>query len=458
MNTFYELSYYQKGKKHKHIVPDDDYLGSGMEVNVYKVKNKVVKLYKNYCKKIRLTKEDCDRLTKIKTKRILLPTTTLEDKKGNMIGYKMKYISDLGKDSFFKLNKENLTKELELLEEDINILSDNSIHIRDLGYMNTVYHNGLYLIDSGSYDILKQSSKYKDMAYRMNQDEIDEYLIGLIENYANDKYKDTSKIALMIKNIRKKIYSNNLRPLKYFKNYLEEDNIDELIEKEMDKQNYKVSIDGKEISLDRNYQRIFFDDKKDIYYDKNDETKLIIYKTRKPALKLTQKELNNLSNIDTKRIITPVGRVEVLDSNKIAYQVDASRDFKYSVSGKDMLEEFKLLKQDAEKLGEAGIYIGNITTEDILYDDSLHIDKIEMMEMSENAKDENIEALNVFIKSIFIDVLFDITSTRNVCQVLNSINNENIYYIGDILEKDFDSDEEFTDCVRKMVKTRTNNL
>ena len=113
-----------------------------------------------------------------------------------------------------------------------------------------------------------------------------------------------------------------------------------------------------------------------------------------------------------------------------------------------------MLKQDALKLGDAGIYIGQITTEDVLYDDYIYIDCIEMMEVSKNAKDENIESLNVFIKAMLTDILFNVTSPRNICTILNSINSENEYYIGDILEKDFNSNEDFSDCVRKMVKTR----
>ena len=455
MEGFYELSFYQDGKRQRHIITDEEYLGCGMEAHVYKIKDKVVKLYKNYCQKIRLTKEQCDRLTKVRTKRILLPTKSLEDEEGNMIGYKMKYVRDLGQDSFYKLNKKDLTKEMTLIEEDIDVLSDNSINIKDLGNMNTIFHNGLYLIDAGSYGVLKETPKYRDMAYRKNHDEIDEYLIKLIEGYALEKYKDSDKVRLMIRNIKKNIYSNNLRPLEYFKDHFEYDTIDELLDTEMKKQKYSISIDGKKVSLEKEYKRIYFDDKKDIYLNKKDNNKkLILYKTRKPAVKLSQEELDNLSNIKTDRIITPVGKVEVLNNDRIAYQVRSNRNSRYNLSGKEAIEEFKLLKQDAEKLGEAGIYIGRITIEDVLYDDSIYVDSIEMMEKSANAKEENIEALNIFIKSMLTEILLDVTSPINICRILNSINSENDYFIGDALENDFNSDEEFSDCVRKMVKTR----
>ena len=144
----------------------------------------------------------------------------------------------------------------------------------------------------------------------------------------------------------------------------------------------------------------------------------------------------------------------MLNNDRIAYQVRSNRNSRYNLSGKEAIEEFKLLKQDAEKLGEAGIYIGRITIEDVLYDDSIYVDSIEMMEKSANAKEENIEALNIFIKSMLTEILLDVTSPINICRILNSINSENDYFIGDALENDFNSDEEFSDCVRKMVKTR----
>ena len=157
------MLFYEDGKKiryNPYNMKRDSLCGSGMESDAYKINDKVVKFYKRYCKKIRMDKKTCNALSQISTKRILMPKTSLLDKKRNIQGYTMEYIEDIGKDSFFKLTKENLKEEIEKLEEDIIQLSDNAVEIRDiLEESNTVFHNGVYLIDPGSYSIGKKMIK-----------------------------------------------------------------------------------------------------------------------------------------------------------------------------------------------------------------------------------------------------------------------------------------------------------
>ena len=103
------MLFYEDGKKVRYNPYDmkrDPSCGAGTEVEAYKVNDKVVKFYKRNCKKIRMDKKTCNALSKIDTKRILMPETSLLDKKRNIQGYTMEYIEDIGKDSFFKLPKE----------------------------------------------------------------------------------------------------------------------------------------------------------------------------------------------------------------------------------------------------------------------------------------------------------------------------------------------------------------
>lgn len=171
----------------------DKSLGDGYEVDAYQIKDKAVKFFLRYPKKkIIITKESVEKMKKIKTKRILLPADALLDKKHNIRGYQMDYIENLGIDSYFDLEKDKLKEEYDLLREDIETLSNNKILLGDLNHENTVYHNGLYLIDPGGYHI--DSSIDENQTYGINIDLFDEYLIyEVIRNYCLVKYNNFSK-------------------------------------------------------------------------------------------------------------------------------------------------------------------------------------------------------------------------------------------------------------------------
>jgi len=101
----------------------DRHLGDGYEVEAYQINDKVVKFFHKYPKKkIIITKESVEKMKKIKTKRILLPTDALLDKKRNIRGYQMDYIEDLDMDSYFGLDKDQLVEEHKSLKNDRTML------------------------------------------------------------------------------------------------------------------------------------------------------------------------------------------------------------------------------------------------------------------------------------------------------------------------------------------------
>ena len=163
----------------------DKKLGGGLEGDVYKIGDSTVKFYKPYCNKIRLSKEDVEKLRKINTKRILLPKAALLDKRHQIRGYKKDYVEDLGMDSFFNLNKNDLKIEINHIRDDIDTLSDNGVVVQDLlEPSNTVYHNGIYLIDPGSYKLNEVSESENIRTYGIKMGNINMYLIySVIENY-----------------------------------------------------------------------------------------------------------------------------------------------------------------------------------------------------------------------------------------------------------------------------------
>ncbi len=121
----------------------------GSEFIVYKYLNSVIKIYKKDYHLSHLSLEELNTLKNILTQRILLPTGTIWNSNNELIGYEMPFISgarDINCDSvctFFE--------ELEVLEQDLNLVCNNSIILRDINLSNSIYNGHIYLIDPGNY-------------------------------------------------------------------------------------------------------------------------------------------------------------------------------------------------------------------------------------------------------------------------------------------------------------------
>ena len=200
-------------------------LGEGEEVTAYLCDGKVVKIYKKSCPIFRLSISNCKQLINIETKRILLPKTMLLDINNNMIGYTMNYIEDIGAYSFKSLPKNKLKEELQLLMNDIEILSDNHVILGDLSHDNTVYNKGIYLIDPGRY---KVGIEDNIVSYGKNVDIFDEYLLNIIKKQISVLYNNEKKKTI-INNIKEYIYNMDDTILEYLINDMEFENIGELV-------------------------------------------------------------------------------------------------------------------------------------------------------------------------------------------------------------------------------------
>lgn len=234
------MQFYVNGKKERYNpynMKKDKFLGEGMEAKVYKIDDKAVKFFKQYTgKKIILTKDSVEKMKNIYTKRILLPTDALLDKKHNLRGYKMDYIEDLGEDSYFDLDKEKLREENELLREDIELLSDNKVLIEDLIKENTSYHNGIYLIDPGSYQF--DSILDANQVYGINMDLINHYLLfEVIRNYHLEKHRKFNNYASydFSREINKEYNRSGKNDVIEFLSDIEEDNLKDFIERRVNK-------------------------------------------------------------------------------------------------------------------------------------------------------------------------------------------------------------------------------
>lgn len=121
----------------------------GSEFSVYKYLDSAIKIYKNDYQLSHLSLEELNILKNILTQRILLPTDTLWNSNHELIGYKMPFVE--GEKSLESDSLDIFFEELEILRQDLDLLCDNSIILRDVNLSNTIYNGHIYLIDPGNY-------------------------------------------------------------------------------------------------------------------------------------------------------------------------------------------------------------------------------------------------------------------------------------------------------------------
>lgn len=138
------------------------YIDEGTEAEVYKFGNSVLKVYKPFCSKYRLSENDADTLTKINTQRILLPRELLRDPDTlEFKGYSTPFIKACSRSALLNLKMEQFLGELEVLEDDMELLAIHGVDVADFILENMIYDGKIYFCDPGSYIInLKTRSGY----------------------------------------------------------------------------------------------------------------------------------------------------------------------------------------------------------------------------------------------------------------------------------------------------------
>lgn len=226
------MQFFENGKKvryNPYNMRRDKKLGSGLEVDVYQVGDEVVKFIRRYPgKKILLDKNSIEKMKGIDTKRILLPTTVLLDKKHEFRGYKMDYVENIGIDSYISLNKEDLVKENALFKEDLTKLSDEKVLIEDLSHENTSYHNGIYLIDPGSYKI--DNNLDSNQVFGINLELVNHYLIySVLRNYVLNKYQEVDSYRFS-REVNKEYNNSGKNDVLEFFDDIKEEKLSEFVE------------------------------------------------------------------------------------------------------------------------------------------------------------------------------------------------------------------------------------
>ena len=220
------MKFYVNNKEYNLDI-EKNFISSGYEVNVYKFNNLVFKFYKEICLKYRLDEKNIKYLSKIPTKRILLPKDVIYDEKHEFYGYTMKYIKPEEKEDIKDLKIDKLLRELSLIKKDLLILKENNVFIDDLCDSNFIFNKGFYFIDPGSFEVNKKRSKeyieimnrelmndfvirfilFRNHKFTINErNELNEYFP--LNEYINKKISKDSDKKELIKEYSKRVINN----------------------------------------------------------------------------------------------------------------------------------------------------------------------------------------------------------------------------------------------------------
>lgn len=169
------------------------YLDEGTEATCYKLGDTVLKIHHEFPNRDVLSEDNCKRLSKIKTDRILLPKEAVYNEDGKYLGYTVKYINS-EEPRIKNLKIGTLLNEFYVLEKEVKHLDEEYILLEDLNYLNTIYSNGFYLCDPGRYSFVDDSEKRRFLSYfnreTINYYEINELIFRLF------KFSNKEKIRL----------------------------------------------------------------------------------------------------------------------------------------------------------------------------------------------------------------------------------------------------------------------
>lgn len=152
MSMFYK-TYIVNGKKvNVRIDSHAPILGRGFEAKVYQVKGKAYKLYRSFMlKKCNLGEKECLYLSKIPTKRVLLPDEPIYDENKKYCGYTAKMLYDGEKQALLNMTIPTFIENVKYLYEDSSLLTKYHVLMDDFSEDNMMVTEDekIYIIDPG---------------------------------------------------------------------------------------------------------------------------------------------------------------------------------------------------------------------------------------------------------------------------------------------------------------------
>lgn len=180
------------------------FIGKGEEGSCFRIRNYrddfVMKLFHSNPEKKVLDEETCKTLTEIDTEKFILPTELVYDEDGNYTGFITKHVS-YKKPKIRNLKIGRVIDEFCKLEKDVDTLTKNNVFIDDLHYYNTIFSDGIYICDPGSFSLAENENQERFANY-YNRKRITEYEIEeIIFNLFKLGVREQDKFRKMFSNI-----------------------------------------------------------------------------------------------------------------------------------------------------------------------------------------------------------------------------------------------------------------
>lgn len=169
-------------------------IAQGKTGNIFKCNGYAIKVFNNYAEDI-IDLETAKYLTGIRTNRIILPNKLLFYNNG-FKGYSMKLVKkDPRQRKIINCPTDELIRNVEIIEEDIKILSDKKVLLNGINPENTTFNGKLYLTDPSKYRILDIEST--EELEKLNNYQFYILLTNLIIKELNKSHISASTIQRM---------------------------------------------------------------------------------------------------------------------------------------------------------------------------------------------------------------------------------------------------------------------
>lgn len=184
------------------------FIDEGSEAEVFQYKDEVLKLYKDFCRKYRLSEEEASALINIPTKRILLPKKIIKIPDSlDFKGYTTQFIKTCSRSVIPNMKMDHFLDELEVLESDMKLLADNDVDVDDFNLENMLYDGCMYFCDPGSFTFRRGSrdgSIYRNNISQLNTFVLND-LFGMVKvskvkrQAYNINYDDSERLSWQIR-------------------------------------------------------------------------------------------------------------------------------------------------------------------------------------------------------------------------------------------------------------------
>ena len=159
---------------------ENRYINKGREGKVYQYRNEALKIYTDELKyRKKLTESEVIKMSSILTDRILLPKRPIYNESKEFIGYTTSFKIEAPKERIGLMKFKDLISDLELIKNDIDIISKNNIELDDLNCGSLLMtQSNLFIGDPGAYTI-SNSSDTSDL-YNYNVKKMNYYFTRMI--------------------------------------------------------------------------------------------------------------------------------------------------------------------------------------------------------------------------------------------------------------------------------------